>query len=134
VLVALVVLAVPPILVNTYAGVHGVDAELKDAAAGMGMTGRQVLLRVEVPVALPLILLGMRTAAIQIVSTATIAAFVALGGLGRFIIDGLARREYDTVVGGATLVVGLAVLTQVLFVLVNRLAVSPGLRRPVGGV
>jgi osmoprotectant transport system permease protein len=134
VLVALVVLAVPPILVNTYAGVQGVDAELKDAAAGMGMTGRQVLLRVEFPMALPLILVGMRTAAIQIVSTATIAAFVALGGLGRYIIDGLARREYDTVVGGAALVVGLAVLTQILFVLVQRLAVSPGLRRSVGPV
>ena len=73
VLVALVALAIPPILVNTYEGIRTVDPDLKDAARGMGMSGRQVLFRVEAPVALPLILLGMRTAAIQIVSTATIA-------------------------------------------------------------
>lgn len=134
VLVALVALAVPPILVNTYEGIRGVDADLKDAAKGMGMTGRQVLLRVEAPVALPLILLGMRTAAIHIVSTATIAAITSLGGLGRFIIDGLARRDYETVVGGAFLVVLLAIATQALFALVLRVVVSPGLRRPVGVV
>jgi osmoprotectant transport system permease protein len=134
VLVALVALAIPPILVNTYEGIRTVEADLKDAARGMGMTGRQVLLRVETPVALPLILLGMRTAAIQIVSTATIAAYVALGGLGRFIFDGLARRDYEMVVGGAVLVVLLAIGTQVLFALIQRMVVSPGLRRPVGEV
>jgi osmoprotectant transport system permease protein len=134
VLVALVALAVPPILVNTYEGIRTVEADLKDAARGMGMTGRQVLLRVEAPVALPLILLGMRTAAIQIVSTATIAAYVALGGLGRYIFDGQQRQDYEMMVGGAVLVVMLAIATQVLFALLQRTVVSPGLRRSVGEV
>jgi osmoprotectant transport system permease protein len=134
VLVALVVLAIPPILVNTYEGVRGVEADLTDAARGMGMTGRQVVLRVEAPVALPLILLGIRIAAIQIVATATVAAYVSLGGLGRFIFDGLARRDYETVVGGAVLSVLLAVLTQVIFILLARVTVSPGLRRSVRAV
>lgn len=128
VMIALVVLAIPPILVNTYEGVRTVDADLVDAARGMGMTGRQVLSRVEVPVAFPLILLGLRTAAIQIVSTATIAAYVSLGGLGRFIIDGLARRDYNIVVGGATLVALLAIVTELLFVVIYRSTVSPGVR------
>lgn len=128
VMIALVVLAIPPILVNTYEGVRTVDDDLTDAARGMGMTGRQVLSRVELPVALPLILLGLRTAAIQIVSTATIAAYVSLGGLGRFIIDGLARRDYNIVVGGAILVALLAVVTELLFVAIYRSTVSPGVR------
>lgn len=128
VMIALVVLAIPPILVNTYEGVRTVDDDLTDAARGMGMTGRQVLSRVELPVALPLILLGLRTAAIQIVSTATIAAYVSLGGLGRFIIDGLARQDYKIVVGGAILVALLAVVTELLFVAIYRSTVSPGVR------
>jgi osmoprotectant transport system permease protein len=134
VLVALIVLAIPPILVNAYEGIRTVEPELKDAAQGMGMRGRQILFRVEVPVAMPLILLGLRTAAIQIVATATVAAYVSLGGLGRFIFDGLARRDYETVVGGAVLAVLLAVATQVAFVGIARLVVSPGLRRSVGSV
>lgn len=129
VIVPLIVLAIPPILVNTYAGVRQVGGELRDAAQGMGMTGRQALFGVEVPVALPLILLGLRTAAIQIVSTATIAAYVGLGGLGRFIFDGLARREYEVMVGGAALAALLAVLVEVLFVLAQRAVVSPGVRQ-----
>jgi osmoprotectant transport system permease protein len=94
VIVALVALAIPPILVNTYEGVRQVDRELTWSARGMGMTSLQVLLRVELPSALPLVLLGLRTAAIQTVSTATVAAYVGLGGLGRYIIDGLARRGF----------------------------------------
>ncbi|MQY03258.1 ABC transporter permease [Actinomadura macrotermitis] len=132
ILIPLVVLAVPPVLVNAYTGVQQVEPELRDAAEGMGMTGRQVLWRVETPLALPLVLLGLRTAAIQIVSTAAIAAFVGLGGLGRFIIDGLKRQEYDTTAGGAILVILLAFLIQFLFSLLSRTAVSPGLRRTAG--
>lgn len=130
VLIPLVALAVPSILLNTYEGIRGVDADARDAATGMGMTGAQVLWRVEVPAALPLIWLGLRTAAIQVVSTATIAAYVSLGGLGRFIFDGLARRDYQTVVGGAVLVAALAVVTEAVFVLAARLTVPPGARRP----
>ncbi len=131
VLVPLIALAIPPILVNTYEGVRQVDADLRDAAEGMGMTGWEVLLKVEAPVALPLILLGLRTAAIQIVATATIAAYVGLGGLGRFVFDGLARRDYETVVGGAALAALLAVLTEIVFALIQRVVVSPGIRQRV---
>lgn len=129
VLVALVVLAIPPILVNTYEGVLGVDRDIKDAARGMGMTAPQVLLRAEIPIAMPLILLGLRTAAIQVVATATIAAYIGFGGLGRYIIDGLARRDYPMVGGGAFVVVTLALAVQIVFVGIRRLAVPAGLRR-----
>lgn len=128
-LIPLVVLAIPPILVNAYEGVLGVDRGLKDAARGMGMTPRQVLMKVEIPVALPLILLGLRTAAIFVVATATIAAEIGLGGLGRYIIDGLATNNYGEVAGGAVLVVALALAVQVSFVGIRRLVVPAGLRQ-----
>jgi len=127
VIVALTALAIPPILVNTNEGVRGVDADTKDAAQGMGMTGWGVLWRVEVPMALPLILLGLRTAAIQVVATATIAAYGGLGGLGRYIVDGLSRNDYQLVVGGSFLVVLLAFIVQLVFTLLRRLVVSRGL-------
>jgi osmoprotectant transport system permease protein len=133
VLVPLVALAVPPILVNTYEGVRGVDPDLRDAAYGMGLRGHQVLLRVATPVALPLILLGLRLAAVQVVATATVAAYVGLGGLGRFIIDGLATKDFPSTIGGAVLVVLLALVVQVAFVLVDRVAVSRGVSRRVPG-
>ncbi|KAA9377177.1 ABC transporter permease subunit [Microbispora cellulosiformans] len=129
VLVPLIVLAVPPILVNTYEGLRGVDADLRDAAYGMGLRGRQVLFRTLTPVALPLILLGLRLSAIQVVSTATVAAFVGLGGLGRFIIDGLATKAYSSVIGGAVLVAALALAVQFGFLLLGRVVVSPGVRQ-----
>ncbi|MFD0682890.1 ABC transporter permease [Actinomadura fibrosa] len=127
VLVALVALAVPPILVNTFEGVRAVDPDAKDAARGMGMTGWGVLWRAEVPMALPLILLGLRTSAVQVVATATIAAYPGFGGLGRYIIDGLARNDYQLVVGGTVLVVLLAIIVQTAFAGLRRLLVSPGL-------
>ncbi|MEV6113208.1 ABC transporter permease [Streptomyces sp. NPDC052109] len=129
VMIPLVVLAVPPILVTTYEAIRSVDPSPVDAARGMGMAEARVLFQVEVPVALPLILSGLRTAAIQIVSTATIAAYVSLGGLGRYIIDGLYQRNYEKVVGGATLVAGLALATLVVFWAASRITVSPGVRR-----
>lgn len=130
-LIALVVMAVPPILVNTYEGIRGVDPLLVDGARGMGLSGSRVLFGVEAPVALPLILLGVRLAAIQVVSAATIAAYVGLGGLGRYIFDGLSLRQYATVGGGAVLAAVLAVATEALLVLVSASAISPGVaRRP----
>jgi osmoprotectant transport system permease protein len=129
VLVALVVLAVPPILLNTFEGVRSLDPTIPAAARGMGMRERQILLRAELPVALPAILLGVRTAAVQIVSTATIAAYVSLGGLGRFVFDGLQRGQYDVVAGGAVLVGLLAVASEGLFTLLMITLVSPGVRR-----
>lgn len=130
-LIPLVVLAIPAILVNTYEGIAGVDPDLKDAARGMGMTQWQVLWRVEVPVAIPLIMLGLRTAAIFVVATATIAAEIGLGGLGRYIIDGLAANNYGEVAGGAAVIVVLALAVQVIFVGLRRLVVPAGLREQV---
>jgi ABC-type proline/glycine betaine transport system permease subunit len=129
VLIPLVALAIPPILVNTYEGVRGVDPDLRDAAYGMGLRGWQVLFQTLTPAALPLILLGLRLAAIQVVSTATVAAFVGLGGLGRFVIDGLATKSYSTVFGGAILIAALALTVQLVFTLLERVAVSPGVRQ-----
>ncbi|WDV55235.1 ABC transporter permease [Streptomyces coeruleorubidus] len=129
VMIPLVILAVPPILVTTYEAVRSVDPSPVDAARGMGMRESRILFQVELPVALPLILSGLRSAAIQIVSTATIAAYVSLGGLGRYIVDGLYQRDYEKVVGGATLVAVLALGTLALFWAAGRLVVSPGVRR-----
>jgi osmoprotectant transport system permease protein len=128
VIVPLIALATPPILVNAYEGIRSVDADVKDAAKGMGMTGTGVLFKAEIPVAMPLILLGLRTAAIQVVATATIAAYAGIGGLGRYIVDGLSRKDYPSVVGGSVLVVLLAVAVQLAFVGIRRAVLSPGLR------
>jgi len=128
-LIPLVVLAIPPIIINAYEGVAGVDPDVKDAAKGMGMTPWQQVTRVELPIALPLLLVGLRTATIFVVATATIAAYIGLGGLGRFIIDGLASNDYGPVAGGALLVVLLAVLVLALFAVLSRLVVPVGLRK-----
>ncbi len=127
-LIPLVVLAIPPILVNTYEGVAGIDPGLTDAARGMGMTAWQLVRKVEVPVAFPLILLGLRTGAIFTVATATIAAYIGEGGLGRYIIDGLATSNYGEVAGGAAVVVVLALAVQALFAGLRWLVVPAGLR------
>jgi osmoprotectant transport system permease protein len=129
VMIPLVVLAIPPILVTSYEAIRSADPAPVDAARGMGMRETGILFRVELPVALPLILGGLRSAAIQIVSTATIAAYVSLGGLGRYIVDGLYQRDYEKVVGGATLVAALALATIAVFWAITRLTVSPGVRR-----
>ncbi len=129
VLIPLIALAIPPILVNTYEGIRGADPDLRDAAYGMGLRGSQVLFRALLPVALPLILLGLRLSAITVVATATVAAYVGLGGLGRYIIDGLATKNYAEVFGGAVLVVLLALAVQAGFTLLNRVIVSPGVRQ-----
>ena len=100
----LVLLAIPPILANTYAGVENVDPAVRDAAYGMGMTGPQVLCRVELPNSLPLIFSGSAVATLQVIATATIASYVTLGGLGRFIYDGLAQQDYPQMISGGVLV------------------------------
>ncbi len=127
-LIPLVALAIPPVLVNTYEGVRQVDPRIRDAARGMGMTGPQVIARVELPIATPLVMLGVRTAAVQVVATATIAAYINLGGLGGYLMDGILLREYGTAVGGSFLVVLLAVTVQFLFTLAGRLLTPRGLR------
>jgi osmoprotectant transport system permease protein len=127
VLVTLTVLAVPPIVTNSYIGVRSVDRDVREAAEGMGMRGRQVLWRVELPVAMPLIMAGIRTSAVQVVATATLAAFVGLGGLGRYVIDGFSQRDLAEVVGGAILVAVLSLLTELALGRVQTLVVSQGL-------
>jgi osmoprotectant transport system permease protein len=127
VLVALTALAVPPIVTNSYIGVRSVDRDVREAAEGMGMRGRQVLWRIELPVAMPLIMAGVRTSAVQVVATATLAAFVGLGGLGRYLIDGLSQRDLPQVVSGAILVAVLSLLTELVLGRVQTLVVSPGL-------
>ncbi len=123
----LVVLAVPPIVAGAYAGVDEVDPAARDAARGMGMTGAQVLAQVEVPGAMPLLFSGIRSAALQVIATATIAATVSIGGLGRFLIDGQALRNFAMMGGGAILVGLLALAVDGVFALAQRLIVSPGL-------
>lgn len=128
VLIALVALGIPPILASAYAGVSGVDPDTIDAARGMGMTGREILTKVEIPIALPLIISGVRSAALQIVSTATIAALVSLGGLGRYVIDGLKLRDFPQMFTGALLVALLALLIDAMFALIGRATISEGLK------
>ncbi|MFC5663879.1 ABC transporter permease [Kitasatospora misakiensis] len=119
--VALVALALPGIVTNTYAGMAAVEADIKDAARGMGMTGLQVLWKVEVPLAAPLIMTGLRIAAVQVVATATIAAYISFGGLGRYLFDGLAQRDMVQVLGGAVLVAALAISIDLLLAGLQRL-------------
>jgi osmoprotectant transport system permease protein len=126
---ALVILAIPPLLAGTYAGVAGVDASAVDAARGMGMREHQILLRVELPNALPLVIGGLRLAALQVIATAVIAAYVSLGGLGRYIIDGQATRDYPQMLGGAVLIAVLAVVAELALQGVARL-VTPVRRTP----
>ncbi|MGH2676062.1 MAG: ABC transporter permease, partial [Actinomycetota bacterium] len=122
VLIALTLLAIPPILTNCYVGIQSVDADTLEAARGMGMTERQVLGRLELPLAAPLIMGGIRTAAVQVVATATLAAVVAGGGLGRFIVDGFATGDDAQIFAGALLVALLAIVTEVSLGLVQRAA------------
>ena len=125
--VALFALALPPVFTNTWAGIRGVDPEIVEAARGMGFTGRRLLRDVEFPLALPVILTGVRVTAVQVVATATLGALVGYGGLGRYIIDGFATQDDVRIVAGALLVAALSVLTEAMFSLVERRVVSPGL-------
>ena len=131
-LVALMLLGVPSLLAGTYAGIANVDPVVVDAARAMGMTEAQVLLRVEVPNAMPLILGGLRNATLQVVATATVAAYASLGGLGRYLIDGIKEREFQLALVGALMVAALALILDGVLALAVWVSV-PGtgrLRRP----
>jgi osmoprotectant transport system permease protein len=127
-LVALIPLGIPPILTNSYAAVRAVDPDVVEAGRGMGLSEWQVLRGVELPIALPLIIAGIRNAAVAIVATATLGALVAGGGLGRYIVDGLALQDYQRLFVGALLVALLAIVTEVLFGLLERAITSPEVR------
>jgi osmoprotectant transport system permease protein len=132
-LIALLTVGIPPLLAGAYAGVANVDPDVVDASRAMGMTEARVLLRVEVPNALPVLLTGLRAATLQVVATATIAAYVNLGGLGRYIFDGIGLYDYTRVLVGAILVAALALVLDGILAFAVWAAV-PGtgrLRRPI---
>jgi len=126
--VAMSLLAIPPILVGAYAGLRSVDAELVEAARGMGLRERQVLGHVELPLASSIIVGGFRTATLQVIATATIGAIVSGGGLGRFIVDGIHNQDYTTVVGGVILVAGLAIGADLVLAFIQRRVTPRGLQ------
>jgi osmoprotectant transport system permease protein len=125
--IAMAALALPPIVTNTYVGLAEVDRDLVDAARGMGMTPAQILGRVEFPLGLPVILAGLRTAAVQVVATATLGAIVGTGGLGRYLIDGIAQRRYEEMFAGAVLVAALALAAELVLAWAQRRSSSPGI-------
>lgn len=129
VIVVLVVLAIPPLLAGAYSGVEAVDRQTVDAARAQGMTEWQILSQVELPLALPLLIGGLRSATLQVVATATIAAYVAQGGLGRYLIEGIQTRDYLRAVIGAVLVAALALLLDGLLAALQRLVVPRGVSR-----
>jgi osmoprotectant transport system permease protein len=128
--VALVLLAIPPIFTNTYTGVRDVPADAVEAARGMGMSGGETVRRVEVPVAVPLILTGLRVSAVQVVATATLGALVAYRNLGTPIVTGFTSPDKGPMLAGALAVALLALVTDALFVLASRLLVP--WRAPAG--
>ena len=129
-LTALVLFALPPLLTNTYVGMREVDRGAVDAALGMGMNGWQLLRRVELPLATPLIMTGIRLAAVQVVATATIAALVAGPGLGAIITNGFGRQDLPQLIAGALLVAVLALLVEALMAVLERVVTPARRRRP----
>lgn len=130
--IVLAVLAVPSLLAATYAGFDSVDDDVVDGARATGLSEAQVVARVELPLAAPMIVGGLRSATLQVIATATISAFLGLGGLGRFILDGLAVRDYARMLGGAIVVAVLALVVDLLIQVVQRFVVPPGVRVTAG--
>ena len=125
---AMMLLAIPPILVGAYAGLREVDRDLIEAGRGMGMREVQILRRIEIPIAIPIIIGGLRTATLQVIATATIGAYLSFGGLGRFIVDGIARSEPDMLFAGAVLVTVLALIVDGVLAIVQRILTPRALR------
>jgi osmoprotectant transport system permease protein len=128
IILALTALAIPPMVTNSYVALREVDPDIKDAARGMGYRQLAQLVRVELPLAIPLIMAGVRTSAVQVVATAALAALIAGGGFGRYIIDGLAQQDYAKEFAGAVLVAVLALATEVTLWGVEQLLVPRGIR------
>lgn len=127
-IITFVLLAIPSLLAGAYTGFEAIDRRVIDAARATGMTEWQILFRVEVPLGLPLLLGGLRSAVLQVVATVTLAAYVALGGLGQFIIAGIPLRRFDMVLGGALLIAVLALALDAVLALTQRLVVPRGVR------
>jgi len=126
--IALAVFAIPPILTNTFVGLREVDRDVREAARAMGMGTRQLIARAELPLAFPLVMVGIRTATVQVVATAGLAALVGGGGLGRIINLGFGQQDYGEVVAGAILIAALALLTELALVVLSW-TVTPGPKR-----
>ena len=127
-IIALIVLGIPPILLNTYTGIRGVDPAMIDAAKGMGMTPWQIATRIQAPLVTPLVAAGIRTSAVQIVATATLAAFIGAGGYGDYIVDGLSVFNYTELVVGAASVAILAIVVEVFMSWLQRAVTPEGLK------
>lgn len=128
IIIALTALAIPPMVTNSYVALREVDPDVRDAARGMGYRELAQLLRVELPLAVPLIMAGIRTSAVQVVATATLAALIAGGGFGRYIVDGFAQQDYTKTFAGAVLVALLALATEVSLSALERVLVPRGIR------
>ena len=128
IIVTLAALAIPPMVTNSYVALSEVDPDIKEAARAMGYRELTQLLRVELPLAVPLVMAGIRTSAVQVVATMTLAAIIAGGGFGRFVIDGIAQQNYQMMFAGALLVALLAIATELSLSGVERLLVPQGLR------
>lgn len=127
-IIALIVLGIPPILLNTYTGIRGVDPAMIDAAKGMGMTPWQIATRIQAPLITPLVAAGIRTSAVQIVATATLAAFIGAGGYGDYIVDGISVYNYTELVVGAASVAILAIVVEVFMSWLQRAVTPEGLK------
>lgn len=130
---ALFFLSLPPILINAHIGVKGVDSEVIESARGMGLSELQILTRIELPLAAPLIVTGIRTAAVQSIATATLGALVAAGGVGFYIVYGFRTNNLELKIGGAVLVAILALATEVVLGLIARAVRPHGAPRPSSG-
>jgi osmoprotectant transport system permease protein len=128
-LAALVVLGIPPILLNTYTGIRGIDPAIIDAAKGMGMTTWQIITRIQTPLVLPIIAAGVRTSAVQIVATATLAAFIGAGGYGDYIVDGFNTFKNAEILAGAIPVAILAMMIELIMSWLQRMLTPEGLRQ-----
>jgi osmoprotectant transport system permease protein len=129
--IALIILGIPPILLNTYTGIRGIDPAIIDAARGMGMTRMQIISRIQTPLVLPIIAAGIRTSAVQIVATTTLAAIIGAGGYGEYIIDGVNRLDNTAILAGAIPVAILAILVEVFLGWLQRALTPKGLRTVV---
>jgi len=126
--IALIVLGIPPILLNTYTGIRGVDPAMIDAAKGMGMTTWQIATRIQAPLVTPLVAAGIRTSAVQIIATATLAAFIAAGGYGDYIVEGINLFNYTELIVGAVSVAVLAIIVEVFMSWLQRILTPEGLK------
>lgn len=127
-IIALILLGIPPILLNTYTGIRIIDPATIDAAKGMGMTTWQIVTRIQAPLVTPLVAAGIRTSAVQIVATATLAAFIGAGGYGDYIVEGLNILNYTELIVGAVSVAVLAILIEVLMSWLQRAVTPEGLK------